>query len=187
MRTTEAQREYYQSLLNFTESTLRATSRESENAVVIAGKLLDGISEDIARVSSMSKDTVDALTSVRTIIKSHGSVRSTLEENKISTLVTALKKINQEHEDISDVIMPLVTSLQFQDRVRQQMENTVKMLRVWLDYREENEPISKEDLGGFGQLLAAEVTTGEELQVLAKVFPGSTNAPDANSTDDIFL
>jgi hypothetical protein len=179
--------EYLQKLVTYTEQCLAATCKESEAAVEIVGKLLDTLTQDIARISSMSDDTVKALGEVRGMIKQKEESSRIIGAVSVRSLVLALKQINKEHQDIRDVIGPLIMTLQFQDRVRQQMENLGKMLRIWLAHRQENNPKTEEELAAFGTLLGAPTTTDEERSVLTKVFPGTTFASKLQSDDDFFL
>lgn len=187
MNHNQAQRDYLEKLLAYTDACLKATCKESENAVEVVGKLLDAITQDINRISTMSQDTVNALANVRQLIKGTGSAQGPLHPNNVRSLVKALKLVDKEHENVHDVIMPLVTSLQFQDRVRQQMENMVKMIAVWLQYRAENSPKTQEEFTAFGALLGAPTTTEEERRVLQNIFPGITFAQTVASDDDFFL
>jgi hypothetical protein len=178
---------YIEKLIEYTEKCLAATCKESEASVEIVGKLLDTLTQDIARISAMSSDTVQALSDVRGMIKESNAGRKVIGAVSVRSLVLALKQINKEHKDIQDVIGPLIMTLQFQDRVRQQMENMSKMLRIWLAYRQENNPQTEEDLSVFGTLLGAPTTTEEERDILKKIFPGITFAATVQSNDDFFL
>ncbi len=187
MTAVATEHEYLSRLLAYTEACLTTTCKESENSVEVVGKLLDALAQDIARISAMSTDTVKALGDVRHMITTNHSEAKVIGAVSVRSLVQALKQIGKEHQDIQDVIAPLITTLQFQDRVRQQMENLVKMLKIWMEYRTQNNPQTEDELTAFGILLGKPTTTEEERVVLQKVFPKITFADKVLQNDDFFL
>jgi hypothetical protein len=170
------QREYLERLIKYTDACLAACSKESEKSVEVVGRLLDTLIKDVARVSSMSESTVTALNQVRGLIANGKTGDNVIGAESAHSLIRALNQISKENRDVSEVVMPLVTTLQFQDRVRQQMENVVKMLKIWIDFRADHNTDSDEEILEFGKLLAEPTTTNEERDVLKKVFPGLTIA-----------
>ncbi len=187
MKIASSEPEYLERLLNYTDACLSATCKEAEKSVEIVAKLLDALTQDIARISSMSQDTVSALQSVRDILRESQSENKTMTAVGLRSLAKALSAMHKEHHEISDVIAPLVTTLQFQDRVRQQMENLVKMLRIWMEYRTKNPENTEENLLEFGSVLGKPTTTDEEREVLKQVFPGLTFSEKIDNSDDFFF
>ena len=83
--------------------------------------------------------------------------------------------------------MPIVEALQFQDRIRQVMENVVKMARVWQQERGQlltKATMSDEEWLAFGTKLSKCATMGEERAVVCTVIP---QVPEEKKVDDMML
>ncbi len=76
-----------------------------------------------------------------------------------------------EHLDsqdaLSQLIAPLYTALQFEDRTRQKLEGMLRMLSVWANVRSDA-AITDEDLSSQ---LMQHVVTSEQKAILSKFFP----------------
>lgn len=165
-------------LINYSTVCMKVCAQQSEQAVGLVGQILDSLMQDASRVSKMSEDTISALKRTRAAvsekIRGDGSV--------INRLVEALKKISHEHHEIDSFVMPIIESLQFQDRTRQQMENLAKMLLMWIERRAkitDKSDIEKELLE-FGSEVMKITTTDEERVAIRAAIP---NLPESKSVD----
>lgn len=138
---------FVQSIIAFSKESMILCASESEKAVGVVGKILDIIAQDAVRVSKVSEDTLIALNSLKD--KFNFNAKSDEKENlSLSSLISALKKINTENSDIFSFIGPIIENLQFQDRIRQQMENLSKMMEAWNEMRSSTN-FSNEKYPGF--------------------------------------
>ncbi len=91
-----------------------------------------------------------------------------------------------EHLDSQDalaqLIAPLFTALQFEDRTKQKLEGVLHILSVWTDVRSDDS-ITDEDLSSR---LMQHVVTREQRAILAKFFPEYIEAEE-NEEDEIEL
>lgn len=143
-------------LFEYTSECLKECINISENAASLVAKIIDSVIQDAGRVSKMPKDTLDALKKVR----------------EDSNLVEALTKLNNEHVDVGEFTFPIIQALQFQDRIRQQMENMVKMTSIWCNARKTLSPSEdlEKALHDFGiEILKITVTDEERAAIRAAI------------------
>ena len=192
-----------ESVIQFSNESMLLCTRESEKAVGVVGQILDIIVQDAARVSKMSADALDALKNLSNQFQEvqQASAKALANEvspsaaapanpQRISKLIDALKKISHEHADIYTFIGPIIENLQFQDRIRQQMENLGKMMPIWLELRTA-EKLSAENyeatLLELGTRMLDITTTNEERPVIRANIPNLPEQANVAADDGFFF
>ena len=183
------------SVIAFSNESMLLCTRESEKAVGVVGQILDIIAKDAARVSKMSDDALSALTQLRDQLPKSKAATSSEKATEtspqnLSNLIGALKKIGHEHADIFSFIGPIIENLQFQDRIRQQMENLGKMMPLWLETRslDKMSPENFEaSLLDFGTRALQITTTSEERPVIHAQIPNLPEVANVAAADDGFF
>jgi Glu-tRNA(Gln) amidotransferase subunit E-like FAD-binding protein len=185
--------ELVERFISFTEESLKACSVQAENSVNVVAKILDDIVAESARVSKLSDDTIIALNNVKLLLehdKFDDDSRKTAQNNAhndvLQQIVEALKILGKHNSEVSQFVTPMIESLQFQDRIRQQMENIPKMIRVWLNARRQidSEFMSHEDYSAlqlkFGtELLAVSISEQERVVIRNRI----AGLPETESVD----
>jgi hypothetical protein len=170
----------------FTEESLRACSVQAEKSVNMVAKILDDIVADSSRVSQLSQDTIAALASVRKMLetqkqKTTSPAHAQAERGSkqlLQQIMDALQVLGEHNSEVSQFVTPMIESLQFQDRIRQQMDNIPKMLRVWLTARKQfdNNALTLDDCEAlqkkFGEDLLAVSISEQERNVIRANIPG---------------
>jgi hypothetical protein len=191
--------EFASRFISFTEESLKACSVQAEKSVNMVAKILDEIVADSARVSKLSEDTIDALKAVKKFLEVQAaeSVDAKTSQKKnskevLQQIMDALKVLREHNSDVSQFVTPMIESLQFQDRIRQQMDNLPKMIRVWMKARVqvENDCKSEQEFegfkSGFGKDLLAVSISEQERNVLRKHIPGLPEAENMDKDDFFF-
>lgn len=164
-------REFMDDLADFCNESMNWCIIESEKATSNINEIVNILIDDASRVSLVSKETIDAITSMKDIINNLSEAGSREIANE---LAMALSETANEDQEIKMFVSPIMEALQFQDRITQNMNNFSKMMRTWLEMRDELEgekKLSKEHLVDFGERLMKCTTMIEERNLLRSHFP----------------
>ena len=79
----------------------------------------------------------------------------------------------KENRELTGLTGPIIEALQFQDRLRQNLENVCRVVEVWREYKKKgvqdlDEGAAKE----FGERLLGCMTSVEERDVVRQLIPG---------------
>ena len=164
----EAEIDFLYDLAEFSHSSMEWCCKESEKATEAVNDIINILLEDATRVSAVSQDTLDALNSMKDLVNALGSKES---RDTAKELATALSETAAQDEEIRAFVSPIMEALQFQDRVSQNMSNFTKMIRTWIEAREEvhdNNSFSEEDKINFGERLLKCTTMNEERDLIRR-------------------
>lgn len=155
-------------VMEFSAASMRWCADASEDATRQISNILQHLTDEAARVASMSDEAVRAVEAIR------AGISSAAEGTVATTLIAGLKKLMSDHKEVSTFIDPIVQALQFQDRVTQMMENMVRMIARWALERERiGKPgAAPLDLVAFGNSLLACTTMGDERDCVRRCIPG---------------
>ena len=157
-----------QKIQEFTKVSLDWCTKEAESGTERVTDAIATLLKDIKRVSAMSSESLKALNSLQTVL-------SSVDKENYQELHKSLSSLSREHGEIDSYIQPIMESLQFQDRFRQNLENIVRMIEVWQDFRARPDLASRasEDaLKAFGEALIAKTTMKRERDVIREHIPG---------------
>ena len=147
-------RDFLYDLADFCYASMNWCALESESATNQVNDIISILLDEAGRISAVSKETLSAVASMQEIINNllnHDGDRDAANE-----LANALKKTSDEDKEIKSFVSPIMEALQFQDRISQNMSNFSKMVRTWLEKREELEgqqEFADEDKVDFGERL----------------------------------
>ena len=141
--------------IKFCQLSMDWCRSESEKATGTIMQVVDTLVEDAKRVSAMSDDALAALRSIKTEMEEDEGE----QRDKVRSLTKALADLRVRHAEIGDIINPIIQSLQFQDRVSQNMQNLSRMMQIWDEHR--GKDVSLEEFGT--QLLEATTMESERL------------------------
>ena len=134
-------------LKEFTGGSLKWCAEESESSTSKITDSVDILLKKTARVSQLSEESLQAIEE----FKSDLDDKIKNSECNLSDLVSNLKKLTQENAEAKAIISPIIEELQFQDRLRQNLENIVHTVDVYLEARGK-----VETAGGFSEELKKE-------------------------------
>ncbi|MEI6398637.1 MAG: hypothetical protein WCO71_07700, partial [Pseudomonadota bacterium] len=112
------------------------------------------------------------------------SVMSEVEQKTtvatLRKLISALSVLVIEHRSVNDVVMPIVEALQFQDSIRQQMENLGKVMKIWIATRIEiGVNLTPDQTRDFGEKLLNVTTMFGEREIIRRYIPGLPEEQEA--------
>ena len=155
----------------FTKESLEWCANESEESTAKVSQAIDTLLNDAARVSELSSDSIQAISGLQSKLKVHFDSGSSIDD-----LVETLSKLANEHDEVKNVIHPIIESLQFQDRLRQNLENIAKMIPAWLEARQTfGVAASQQDLRDVGEKLLKLTTMKEEREQIRSQIEGLSN------------
>ena len=148
----------------FCRESLRWCATESEQSVNAIMAVLDHLLTDTKRIALMSKETLALLAEIKSSV-SQKTAPASGARGQVAELVKSLRKLSERQQDVNEILSPVVETLQFQDRIRQNMENLTRMCDAWISYRDsladkgDSFPAARNE---FGQRLLACSTMREE-------------------------
>jgi crotonobetainyl-CoA:carnitine CoA-transferase CaiB-like acyl-CoA transferase len=160
----------------FSQKTLEWCSQESEVSTARVTVAIDLLLQNTARVSQISAESVAAIQGLQKAISIRFAERN--KEN-FAKLIQNLEVLAGEHAEVQNVIQPIIQALQFQDKLRQNLENAVRMLPVWIEFRKDLPmQITPEKLQEFGKALMTKTTMISERDVVRAHIDGLASEPD---------
>jgi hypothetical protein len=154
-------------LAKFTEASLTWCITESEKSTSYVTDTVSLILSDTERVSKISKESIDAIATIKRSVHAKA-----IDKSMARDLMSTLTKLCDDHHELKNVIEPIIHTLQFQDRFRQNLENAYKMLAVWCKERDELSKLPLEEARlKLAQKFLSCTTMREEREVLKKHVP----------------
>ena len=164
----------------FSMESLNWCRAESEAAICKVNDVINSLVSDANRVSATSKESIDAINAVRSIIDNLLPDGNRTEANKLGI---ALQEAAKHDEQIQSLVTPIIETLQFQDRISQNMNNLGKMIEIWLKAREaiisSPDSLTQDFMLQFGKELSACTAMIDERDLLRKYIDG---LPEENKT-----
>lgn len=161
---------YMQDMVRFTEATLKWCADESETEVTRIYETIQILVSDIARRSNLSAKAMEAVIYLQNELAKNG--------DEIVNLVTILERFSQDSVEVQTLTTPIIEALQFQDRLRQNLENIGKIVKTWQRLRS---PTVYEAQLAMGAEFLKNVTSSEERDVIRAHIPG---LPEEKKTED---
>lgn len=172
----ELDRNFLQNMAAFTDESMCWCSEEAEKSILLVLESLE----------AMFKDSEYLPEIMEKVAKSTEQLHDKSEVNAKPVLDVAqkLKSICVDDAELRSLLEPIVGTLQFQDRTRQQLECIIKMLHIWLVEREtckNGVALNQEKVLDFGQKLLDATVTAEERKVIRKHIAG---LPEEDSIEE---
>jgi hypothetical protein len=156
-------------LLHFMKESLGWCVAESENSTQLVMQAVEGLIKKAERVSSVSAESLKALGSLKDAFARQYADK--VQEKPIEQLLVSLEALSQQHREVSDIIGPVVEALQFQDLLRQNLENMIKLTAAWIDLRARahSQVMSPTDIG---EALLKCTSTVDERNIIRRFIDG---------------
>ena len=170
MSTTMTMDQLLDRLMVFSQKTLEWCAQESEQSTSRVMLAIDVLLKNTQRVSQISKESLEALQGLQKAITIQMNDRN---RESLTSLIKNLEELAKQHGEVQEVIHPIIQALQFQDKLRQNLENILKMLPVWIAYRQGlPSHMNYEKLIDFGRLIAKQTTMISERDVIRAYIDG---------------
>ena len=147
--TTELSKEW----LNFATASL---ATRMQDAAEVTGKVLTAVQSLALQLED--KQAFESLLAIENEVAMPSDVLPMLRD--------VIKHLDSQ-DKLSQLIMPLYTVLQFEDRTRQKMEGLLGVMTIWSEVRNDNDISDKE----LADALMEHVVSMEQQTVLARYFP----------------
>jgi hypothetical protein len=154
-------------LLEFTRVSLHWCAAESEKAVQTVMTSVANLSAKADRIAALPAESRQVLERLKATATE--SKASKDPSSWTSQLMDALEKLAKEESQVSDLINPIIESLQFQDRLQQNLATMHKLLSVWIRLRSEAQGRSLHRLD-VGQALLDCASSVEEREIIRARF-----------------
>ncbi len=154
--------------LNYARASLGARIEDTEH---ITAKVLTAVQAIATQLDE--KQELQALLN----FKSNEAVPS-----EILPLLQNLLKHLDSQDTLSQLIAPLYTSLQFEDRTRQKLEGLLEIMSIWAKVRN-TESMSDKDLA---TAVMEPIVSLEQQEILAKYFPDYIQIEEADDEIELF-
>lgn len=172
MSTVIPSHEFQERLNTFTNLSLKWCSEESEASTAQVTDAIEMLLQNTARVSELSEKSLQAIAGLQKTLKTVFVGKNVLNMHQV---IQSLEHLAKEHHQIQEIIHPIIRSLQFQDRLRQNLENIQKMLSKWLQLRQtfsQDQYLSADQILAFGQSLLADTTMKSERDIICQYIDG---------------
>lgn len=139
--------------VNFAKASMASRIADTEQVTAKVLKAVQAIATELD-----DKEQLEALLTIKS--------DEALSSDVLPMLQDLLKHLSSQDE-LTQLIAPLYTSLQFEDRTRQKLEGLLGIMSVWADVRNDNS-ITDEDIATE---FMKHVVTAEQQSILATYFP----------------
>ncbi len=158
-------KEFFNRFHSFTEEMTKWGIQESEKSTQFIFQIVQNVLKKVNTVSNVSQESLNALKKLENVLTSEYVIHN---KALINSVIKELSVLSQENKAFSEVIDPVVTALQFQDRLRQNLENMNKFLKAWIEERSTKTSYTDEDLISFGEKLLTLTTMSSERDCIRK-------------------
>ncbi len=163
----------------FTEKSLVWCTKEAEQGTARVTGAIDVLLKDIDRVSAMSSESLNSLESLQKMLHA-------FDLKNYQQIHKSLKTLGSQNAEIDAFIQPIIEALQFQDRFRQNLENVVKMIDVWLGQRaalQDGQALTQTQMQEFAKALMAVTTMKRERDVIREHIDGLPEEAEATRVE----
>ena len=154
--------------LDFAEASLATRMQDAEEVTAKVLTAVQGIASQLE-----DKQTFESLLAIKSEVAMPSDVLPLLQD--------VIKHLDSQ-DKLSQLIVPLYTVLQFEDRTRQKMEGLLGVMTIWSEVRNDNS-ITNEELAAA---LMEHVVSMEQQIVLAKYFPDHIQVEAVNDELELF-
>lgn len=168
--------EKIEGFLIFTKESMLRCREDSEKSVTNIMEIVNNLADSIAKVSNVSDEALQILNNIKTKLSESDG------QKKISELNHALSEFRSQHSSVESSINSIIQSLQFQDRVTQNLDNMSSMISLWWELRSsETDPLE------FGKKLLEKTTMEDERKIIRSFIPGLPEEKEEKKEGDLLL
>lgn len=169
-------------------SVLEWNSDDAAASVSLIFDIITAIEQEAEQAGDFSAETHQAFSSLKQIAK---GLNNPAKRESTKIMVALLNNRMSMNDSIQDLIKPVMVSMQFQDRIRQNMENLAKMMLIWMATRKRimlsKKPLDDNTKQQIGLDLIDGMTMESERSIIKKYIPQlPSDAGSGADMDELF-
>ncbi len=169
--------EFVDQYLHLYKKLLLIANKHAEQTVKYIGDRLNMVLEEAKRLSNFSDDSIESMETAITVLKQSRKM-GFINSKELIQMAHELETVVERDQVISTKIFPIITSLQFQDRIYQHTSSLAKILfsfQQTLFYHKEDEISTIFDnktnsFSGFGQQILQHSNMKMERDLIRQIF-----------------
>ena len=172
-------------IISFSKKMLGMSAAESEEEVLRIQKSLELLMNDVKRRASLTQDAFNSLNQLQSQVTEQ---YENFGQKNLNKLLQILHRFSDENQEMRQLLIPVIEVLQFQDKLRQNLENLGRMLEKWLEHREKvlaSKRTTKKQIQAMGSDFLKCATTIEERNIIRSKISGLPK--EIYQVDDILL
>lgn len=171
----------------FCNNVLKWGSDDSASSVELIMGIVETVQQKAEKAGDFTETTKEAFANLGEIAMGFNNPH---KRNSTKIMISLMQNRISTNENIHDLVQPIMTAMQFQDRIRQNMENLSSMMVLWMSVRSElNEKtcsIDDQTLEDIGTRLLNNMTMASERDIVKLHIPQVADK-DAPPDDEIEL
>lgn len=171
----------------FCNNVLKWGSDDSASSVELIMGIVETVQQKAEKSGDFTETTKEAFANLGEIAMGFNNPH---KRNSTKIMISLMQNRISTNENIHDLVQPIMTAMQFQDRIRQNMENLSSMMVLWMSVRSElNEKtcsIDDQTLEDIGTRLLNNMTMASERDIIKLHIPQVADK-DAPPDDEIEL
>lgn len=183
----DPQHDFFVRMEKFCNNVLKWGSDDSASSVDLIMGIVETVQQKAENSGNFTDTTKEAFTNLGEIAMGFNTPH---KRNSTKIMISLMQNRISANENIHDLVQPIMTAMQFQDRIRQNMENLSSMMVLWLSIRSElNEQscsIDDQTLEDIGTRLLNNMTMASERDIIKLHIPQVADK-DAPPDDEIEL
>lgn len=162
---------YLESMVVHSKAMFARCVEDSDDAVKAISSVVELLLDDSNRIAEMSADTENEINAIRGIIS---EINQETTAETLHKLIKTLSDLMNDHKSVPQIITPIIEALQFQDAMRQQLENLGRALDLWLTRLKngDSQELTIDELTAFGKELIAITTMQSERNIIRQHISG---------------
>ena len=181
--------DFLRRVIGYTSVSLAQSMEQASIGIDEVIMLLTEVTDKAAFVTGNRSENEELLDSLRAISVAGDSDKIRIERQKL--ISSTLDNTAEIGNKLNSFVMSIVSTIQFQDRVRQNSENLSLSLESWLRFRPDLEAMDgllmEEQLKQLGETLLSAMTMPEERDVVHLHIKNLPEADDVVEDDDLLF
>ncbi|MBL4868876.1 MAG: hypothetical protein JKY67_21130 [Pseudomonadales bacterium] len=168
---------------SFTRSTLAWNEKNSSEAIDPILKIIIEVRQTATDTGNISDDSMEALEQIKLVV---GAINRSSKKAATKALLSSIQNRMDVDDTIEELINTVMTSVQFQDRIRQNMENLSKSILSWRSLRDivlDGSELTDEKKYDLGTKLLKNMTMNEEREIIRHYIPNLPSGGAVNEDD----
>jgi len=178
--------DFLRRVIGYSAATLQWSNHQASTGVDEVLVVLMALKDKMEFLTELNSENGALLEQLRSINTTETTVEAKNEKRRL--LASVIKNKADADDEIDSFISPIISTIQFQDRVRQNTENIRTSLDLWLTYRPGSDEACKNNsdsqLELLGGSLLSAMTMGEEREIVRKYIKNLAVSEEEVAGDD---
>lgn len=184
----DQQQDFLERMEKFCNNVLKWGTDDSASSVNLILGIVETVQTNAEKSGDISEATKEAFENLGEIAMGFNNPH---KRNTTKIMISLMQNRITANENIRELVQPIMTAMQFQDRIRQNMENLSSMMVLWLKIRAElsqdNCTLDDQALEDIGKRLLDNMTMTSERDIIKQHIPQvADHTPPANDDIELF-